>query len=95
VSSQLENNKFPSWRALKIRIFLYLFKSMIKSGVLARSLLSPFELLHSLFEFQVSLRHMRYLYVRHWSFFIAFGYFNNRKTEENSMFKTVLPFLVF
>jgi hypothetical protein len=57
--------------------------------------LSPYELLHSLYELQVSLRHMRYLDVRHWSFFIAFGYFNNWKTEENSMFKTVLPFLVF
>jgi len=57
--------------------------------------LSPFEILHSLYELQVSLRHMRYLDVRYWSFFIAFGYLNHWKTEENSMFKTVLPFLVF
>jgi hypothetical protein len=57
--------------------------------------LSPIELLHSLYELPVGLRYMRYLDARYWPLFFAFGYFNNWKTEENSMFKTVLPFLVF
>ena len=52
--------------------------------MLARSFLSPIELLHSLYELPVGLRYMRYLDARYWPLFFAFGYFNNWKTEKKT-----------